>query len=505
MNHRTGASRARLGLATVGSLPASMRPRVGPGGLAPGIVHMGLGAFHRAHQAVFTEDAMAASGEDRWAICGASQRSPGALGALRAQDGLYTVLEHDRGVLTGRVVGCLRELLFAGAQWELLEQRMADPATAIVTLTVTEKGYCRDSSTGALALADPDLAADLAGALPPRTLIGRLVAGLAARMRAGAGPISLLPCDNLPANGRLLAGLVRQFCERLPPSLGLPLGRWIDDNAAFCSTMVDRIVPAAQRADCEAAANLTGLRDDAALLTEPFSQWVIEDSFAGPRPRWELAGAQLVADVAPWEALKLRVLNASHSALALLGSLAGYATIAEAAADEDLAALVRHFLASEVRPVVVPPAGVEVQDYEASVLARFANPDIRHTTAQVATDSSQKLPARIVPTLLEQLGAGREAPASALIIAAWLRTVWAAATDSGRPIAIADPLRAALGEATAGAGTEEEVVERVVARMGVLGEELAGSTEARRLIAAQLRALGAAGARGAARALAWDS
>ncbi len=277
---------------------------------------------------MYTQDALAAGADRTWAICGATERSPAVAQSLLPQDCLYSVLARDQESTAVRVVGAIREAIFAGEQSEELLERMSAATTHIVTLTVTEKGYRFDPATRRLRRDDPELEADAAGR-PPRTVIGQLVNGFERRRRRGSPPLTVLCCDNFPHNGATVAQLVADFCGLLNPSGAERLRSWVVENVAFPNTMVDRIVPATTREDRHLALQLLGLEDQAVVVTEPFSQWVIEDSFAGPRPAWERAGATLVADVAPYEEMKLRLLNGSHSALAYLGALAGFEFIAE--------------------------------------------------------------------------------------------------------------------------------------------------------------------------------
>jgi fructuronate reductase len=424
----------RLNLAALADLPTPLRPLVDPRGLGTGIVHLGIGAFHRAHQAVFTEEAVAAAGGD-WGICGVTQRSRGVLDQLRPQDGLYSVLE--RGEQTSlRVVGAVRDLLFAAEEGERLLALLAAPATRLVTLTVTEKGYRHDPATGRLRRADPDVAADLAGG-PPRTVVGQLVRGLQARRAADAGPITLLSCDNLPANGAVLQGLVMDFCAALPE--GESLASWIAESVSFPSSMVDRIVPATTDDDRAEAARLLGYEDRGVVVTEPFRQWVVEDQFAAGRPAWERAGAVLTADVAPYEAMKLRLLNGSHSTLAYLGALAGHAHVADAMADPGIAGVVAHLMADDVTPALAVPEGFDVAAYQRELIERFHNPALRHRTVQIAMDGTQKLPQRLLGTIADRRAVGVTPRYAALVLAAWMRFVRGHA-DDGSPLPLDDPL-----------------------------------------------------------------
>jgi fructuronate reductase len=397
-------------------VPAAARPAVVPGAAGVGILHIGLGAFHRAHQAVYTEDAMARAGGD-WAIAGVAPHSRDVLDILREQDHLYSVTSLAPDGERTRVIGALEATRHLPSEPDAILARLADPAVRVVTLTVTEKAYRFDD----------EVRADLAGR-PPRTVPGLLVRGLQARAAAGGPPLAVVSCDNLPGNGDRLRALVGQ-------ATGGELGDWV----TFPSTMVDRIVPASTPSTVERAATALGLTDRAAVDAEPYSQWVIVDDFPGGRPAWDLAGATLTSDVTPWERLKLRVLNGVHSTVAYLGALAGCATIAEAVTLPGLTAVLRRLVADDVAPTLDPPPGVTVTGYGGSVLARIANPAIDHRTVQVAMDGSQKLPQRLVGTVLDRRRQGAMPAYAALSLAAWMRFAQGSA-DDGRPLPLQDPL-----------------------------------------------------------------
>ena len=336
----------RLSRRALGQLrPDVRRPNYEISAITSGIVHLGVGAFHRAHQAIYVEDALAA-GERQWGIIAASLRQPGTRDALSPQDGLYTLAISSAEGEKLRVVGALRRLLVAPEDPAALLAAMADPAIRIVTLTVTEKGYCHDPASGELNQEHPDIRADLASPRRPRSATGFIVEALRLRRAAGIAPFTVVSCDNLPANGRTL----RRVAVRHAKLLDLDLGAFIAGEVAFPSTMVDRIVPATTDADRAGISERLGRGDAWPVVTEPFTQWVIEDHFPQGRPRFEEHGAELVADVAPYETMKLRLLNASHSTLAYLGYLAGYETIAETMADESFARLISGLMDEEMGP-----------------------------------------------------------------------------------------------------------------------------------------------------------
>ncbi|GAA0362313.1 mannitol dehydrogenase family protein [Actinoallomurus spadix] len=441
-------------------LSLTSRPRPVPSSV--GIVHLGIGAFHRAHQAVYTEDA-----GDGWGICGITQRSATVVEQLGPQDGLYSVLERGPEGASARIIGAVREVLTGDAT----AGRVADPAVRIVSLTVTEKGYRHDPATGRLRIDDPEIRLDLTGR-EPRTVIGRLARGLSRR----EAPVTILCCDNLSANGATLRGLVEEYAERA--------GVKITCETAFPSTMVDRIVPATTAADLDEAERLLGVRDHGVVVTEPFTQWVIEDSFAAGRPAWDEAGAILTGDVAPYELMKLRLLNGSHSMLAYLGSRFTY--VAEAV--DVLGDAVRRYMDEDAGPTLTVPDGFDLEEYKASLLTRFANPALRHRTAQIAMDGSQKLPQRLLGVVRDRLAAGAEPRWAALAVAAWMRHVQTAGE-------LDDPLAGPLREAVSRADRPDAVVDVLLAVTEVFGPDLRESRVFRDLLVEHLTELTSGGSR----------
>jgi fructuronate reductase len=410
-------------------LARSARPRP-----APGIVHLGVGAFFRAHVAIYVEDAMRSSGGD-WGIVGVSLQNPTMRDRLAPQGFVYTALELGPEANTPRVIEVLQDVLVAREDPEAVLATMADPRIRIVTLTVTEKGYCHEPATGRLNRRHPDIMHDIADPRPV-SAPGFLVRALERRRRAGILPFTVLTCDNLPENGAMVRGVVLELARAIDPALA----NWIASEAFFPATMVDRIVPATKAEDVAQVAAVSGRFDASPVMHEPFSQWVVEDRFVGDeRPDLGAAGVQLVADVKPFEHMKLRMLNGSHFALAYLGYLAGHETIADAVADPDFARFVRHLWQAEIIPTLSTPPGENLERYAETLLARFSNPAIRHRTWQIAMDGSQKLPQRILGTLSGNLKAGRPSPGLMLTVAAWIRYV-GGTDEAGRPIEVKDPL-----------------------------------------------------------------
>jgi fructuronate reductase len=437
---------------------------------------------------------MATSAETSWGICGVTQRTPTVAEALLPQDCLYSVLERCAEDTKVRVIGAIRDVLVAQEQAEAVTDRLAAPATRIVTLTVTEKGYRFDPSTGRLRGDDPEVLAD-AGGRPPRTVIGQLVGGLEARRRRGSPSLTVLCCDNLPHNGDTLGRLVSNFCdlrEGSPADDRLP--SWISENVSFPNTMVDRIVPATTDDDRSDAALLLGLEDRGVVVTEPFSQWVIEDRFAGPRPAWERAGAMLVGDVAPYEEMKLRLLNGSHSALAYLGALAGFELIADAVCSPDFARFTRGFMDIEVTPTLTVPPGFDLVAYKDALMDRFADPALRHRTVQIAMDGSQKLPYRLLGTISSRLGAGYEPRRACLAVAGWMRFVTTGKSDDGALLPLEDPLAGRLRAVVAGASTPAAIVSALLTLREVFPADLADDPAFRALLTEALEVLSSKGA-----------
>ncbi|GGF27536.1 mannitol dehydrogenase [Youhaiella tibetensis] len=470
----------RLSAETLGQLPPSVeRPRYDRAAVTPGIVHLGVGAFHRAHQAAFIEQCLAA-GQLQWGITGASLRSPDTRDALAPQDGLYALAVRDGDEERLQVIGALGRIIVAPEEPQALLEALAAPQTRIVTLTVTEKAYLRTAS-GGLDLSHPDIVADLADRARPRTMHGFIIEALIRRRAAGLAAFTVLSCDNLPANGETVRRVLGDFAGAIDSELG----RLVREELACPSSMVDRIVPATTDADRARISASLKLEDAWPIVTEPFRQWVVEDHFPMGRPDWEQFGVTMVDDVTPYEDMKLRLLNGSHSAIAYLGQLLGLETVAEAFAD----AGIRRFVdglwlqsASTLAP------GLDAKQYTARLAERFANTALKHRTAQIANDGSQKLPQRIVAPALERLERGEGVAHLACVVAAWIE-----ALDARKGATFADPLDEAIA-APARAGDVASIFE--IAGFG------AGSPHREALIAAVAVRLAALRSEGAAAALA---
>ncbi|KQN26363.1 mannitol dehydrogenase [Sphingomonas sp. Leaf33] len=418
----------RLSNATIGQVRAGVAtPGYDRAAVKAGVVHLGPGAFHRAHQAA-AFDALLAH-DPRWGITGVSLNSTSVADALNPQDGLYTLALLDEEV-SYRIIGSIGHILTAHSDAAVLAA-LAGADTRIISLTVTEKGYCL-AGDGTLDMAHPGIVRDLKGGIPT-TAIGWIVAGLAERKRQGLPGVTVLSCDNLSGNGRKLEAAVRAFAEARDGDTA----RWIEDHVRFPNAMVDSITPATDDALRACVSAAIGLEDAWPIQREGFTQWVIEDDFAGDRPELDRAGATFTTEVHGYEAAKLRLLNGPHSTLAYLGLGVGHASVAGAMADPKLAAFVERLMREDIALSLTPPVGLDVDAYILAILKRFANPAIEHTLAQIAWDGSQKLPYRILDTTRDALAAGRPIDRLAVPIAAWLRFIERAAAAGER---ITDPL-----------------------------------------------------------------
>jgi fructuronate reductase len=481
-------SRARLSNTTLTQVAQRSRvPDYDRAKVTPGIVHLGIGAFHRAHMAVYVDDLLAQ--DPSWGIIGASLRRPDTKEALEPQDGLYTIAVRDAAGTHPRVIGSILRVMDANTEREELLSLMADPAVRIVSLTVTEKGYCHDPATGELDQKHPDIVHDLANPTTPKSAPGMLVEALARRKVAGVAPFTVMSCDNLPNNGETAKRIVTKFAALRDAELG----EWVK-QVAFPSTMVDRIVPSTTDADRAEVAGLIGAEDAWPIMTEPFTQWVIEDHFPGGRPAFEAVGAQMVKDVEPFEHMKLRMLNGSHSTMAYTGYLGGYEYIAEVMGDAAYVKLIHGLMTEEAMPTLHMP-GVDLSAYRDQLLERFRNPALKHRTWQIAMDGSQKLPQRLLGTIRDRLKAGQGIERLALGVAAWMRYV-TGVNEDGSDIDVRDPHALKMHAIAAGAGDDPEALfEGLVALTEVFGTDLAGNAVFRAAVVGHLESLYDEGAR----------
>jgi fructuronate reductase len=443
------SSRRRLSsLADVSG--AAERPAYDPARHGHGIVHLGIGAFHRAHQACYTDAALAAAGGD-WRIIGASLRSVELADALNPQDGLYCLIERGASEVRARVIGSIARVIAASREPADLMSSLIDPRTRVVTMTVTEKAYGISRATMTIDTSHPAIAADLRTPANPSGVLGLLTEALRRRRLEKIEPFTVLCCDNLPDNGEFVRHGVIDFARRLDPALR----DWIAESGSFPSCMVDRITPASTEETRKDALRLTGCVDLAPVETEPFTQWVIDDRFPGGRPAWEAGGALFVDNVRPYEAMKLRMLNGAHSMLAYAGFLSGRRYVRDTVGPQGFSSLIeRHFKAAASTLPRLP--GIDLSAYARELLARFANPAIAHETYQIAMDGTEKLPQRIFAPSLEALEMGLDIKPFAFAVAAWMRYCvgW---LDDGTRFSLRDPREAEIGRLLSGAITPSQV------------------------------------------------
>ncbi|MCU1692423.1 MAG: Mannitol 2-dehydrogenase [Frankiales bacterium] len=459
-----------------------------------GFVHVGVGGFHRAHQALYAER-MLAAGHLQWGICGVGTQpfDPRMRDVLRDQDGLYTLLErHADGRVDVRVVGAVVDYLYAPDDPEAVVDRMAAPTTHVVSLTITEGGYAVDPGTGAFAAVEPAVLLDLQPGARPTTVFGLVTAALVRRRDAGLPPFTVLSCDNVPRNGDIAREAFSSFATLVDPELGA----WVREHVAFPSSMVDRITPATTDADRSALLEQHSVQDAWPVVCEPYLQWVLEDSWSAERPPLDEVGVQVVADVHPYELMKLRLLNAGHQALGYLGYLLGHRTTDEAVADADLAALLLAYMAEEATPTLQPVPGIDLDDYRRTLLQRFGNPAVRDTLARLCAESSDRIATFVLPVVRDALAQGGPFVRSALVCAAWAR--YAEGLDEqGEPIVVVDRL---LEQVRAAASRQRDDPTSFLLLPGVFGD-LADEPSFVQAFTSQLRVLHTRGARAAVQAL----
>lgn len=478
---------ARLNGQTLASLSATVRrPAYDRDQLAVGMAHLGVGAFHRCHQAEFTDDMLEQRFGD-WGVVGINLRPPSLGETLGAQDGLYSrTLRHGSESQT-RVIGCIRRVIDGSGDVATALEALAAANVSVVTATITEKGYCHVPASGQLDEHHPDVVHDLASPSQPRSAVGLLVEALDRRRRSHGTGLTLISCDNIPSNGRILGNVLLSYADERAPELAA----WIRNEVRFPSTMVDRIVPASRSEDLERAAIACGLEDRAAVVGEPFRQWVIEDAFRSRRPDWDLAGAEFVADVGPYELVKMRLLNAAQSAWAYFGALSGLEYTFQSARDPVLGQLVAAMLAEEAAPTVPHVPTMPAASYIASVIDRVRNDAIRHTNHQVATDGSQKIVQRFLGPIRDRRRSGARFDTLALGVAGWIAYVLAAAPQFGSRWTAQDPWAEKIAHMAGRHGDVRSTVREIFAIEPIFGNDL-GSDEFVAVLAAHVEGLLAA-------------
>jgi mannitol 2-dehydrogenase len=433
--------------------------------VTPGVVHVGVGGFHRAHQAMYHDRLMSEGAALDWGICGvgvmAADRRMKQV--LEAQDGLYTlVLKHSDGTYEPRVIGSIVEYLWAPEDPEAVIEKMAAESTRIVSLTITEGGYNISDVTGEFDAANPGVVADLAPGAVPRTTFGLMTEALRRRRERGLTPFTIMSCDNLQDNGHRSKRVFTAFARLRDPELG----DWIEREARFPNSMVDRITPVTTDADRAEVRERFGIEDRWPVVCEPYTQWVLQDDFTDGRPPYERAGVQVVDHVEPYELMKLRLLNGSHQAMAYFGYLAGYRLVHEAAQDPLFQAFLLGYMNKEATPTLAPVPGVDLDGYKYTLIERFSNPQVRDTIARLCAESSDRIPKWLLPVVREQLANGGEIRRSAAVVASWAR--YAEGTDEqGQPIEVVDRLRDSL---MAAARRQHEDPDAFIANRGIFGD-----------------------------------
>jgi len=445
-----------------------------------GIVHLGPGAFHRAHQAVYTENAMNLSGGD-WGICGVSLRSATARDVLAKQDNLYTLAILDKNIHY-QVIGAIKEVLVASEQSHLVMQRLSAETTKLVTLTITEKGYCLGAD-GRLDITNPDIAHDLSNRCEPISAIGYIVQALAQRQINNIAPFNVLSCDNVSGNGDKLRRAVIDYAQKLD----VDLASWIEVNVAFPNAMVDSITPKTEAYTVDTVSKVIGANDEWPIQREEFTQWVIEDNWQGSRPDWHKVGVVFTSDVDGFEKAKLRLLNCLHSTLAYAGSLAGFETVYEVTSDETFYRFISKLADNEIIGSFEPPKELDVEKYGKEIIERFLNPEIRHLLAQIAWDGSQKLQMRVLPIIRDNLALNRSTKMLCLSLACWFEFVCRALKNNEE---IVDPLANAFAKMPALVENDvPAIVDAFLSIESVFGDDLKTNTDIKSQLIESLTAL----------------
>ncbi|WP_372760639.1 mannitol dehydrogenase family protein [Pseudoalteromonas sp.] len=436
------------------NLPRSIdTPNYDRSQLKAGIVHMGVGGFHRAHQAVYINELLKTPGAEQWGICGVGllESNRGLRDILKQQDHLYTLtVRHPNGQIDHKVIGAMIDFLFAPENKQAVINKLAHSDTKIVSLTITEGGYNLNPATGEFDYSNPDIIHDINNPHDPITVFGYLTAALKLRKEQGLSAFTVQSCDNIQHNGNVTRNMLLAFASEQDKALSA----WIAQYVAFPNAMVDRITPLSTQRDIDYVVDNYGVSDAWPITCEAFSQWVIEDTFSDGRPNWNTVGAQFVTDVTPYETMKIRLLNAGHSVLGLLGALHGYDTIDETISDPLFARYLRRFMDTEVTPLLAPLAGIDLENYKDTLIERFANPNIKDSLARICSESSAKLPKFIIATINENLAQGRDVSLAALIIAAWCFYCDKGVNEQGVALKMIDAMQAELHKQAAKTATQ---------------------------------------------------
>ncbi|HEX8612785.1 MAG TPA: mannitol dehydrogenase family protein [Telluria sp.] len=433
----------------------------------PSIVHIGVGGFFRSHQALYLDDLLRLPGNTEWGYCGVGLLPHDAVmrDAMLAQDCLYTLVERSARGDTARVVGSLLEFLYAPDDPQAVLEKLADPGTRIVSLTITEGGYYVNQGDGSFDAAHPDIVHDLAHPHAPRCCFGYLAEALARRRERGLAPFTVMSCDNLQSNGDVARAMLLAFTRLRDPALSA----WLAEYCAFPNSMVDRITPATTDEHRLLLREQFGLADAWPVMAEPFKSWVIEDRFPGGRPAWELVGAHMTDDVLPYEKMKLRLLNAGHQSLCYIGMLLGYEYAHEAMADGAICQLFSRMMDIEVTPLLPAVEGIDLAEYKRTLIERFANPAIGDQLLRIGTDGSARMPKFVLPSVRDQLLRGGPIDLLSFTVACWFRYL-NGSDEEGRPLALIDPLAGQLRELALRGGDDPSALLSLRELFGELGE-----------------------------------
>jgi mannitol 2-dehydrogenase len=433
------------------------------------IAHIGVGGFHRAHQAVYNDDLFEKNGGSEWGLCGIGLLpADSRIGdILRSQDYLYTVVERSAAGDKARIIGSIQNFLHAPSDPDAVLEKLASPDTVIVSLTITEGGYYVHQGTGEFDSENPDIQHDLAHPHQPKCAFGYLAEALERRRARGLQPFTVMSCDNLQGNGDVARKMLLAFVELRDAKLR----NWLEENGTFPNSMVDRITPATTDEHRAMVREQFGIEDAWPVMTEPFRQWIIEDHFLHGRPAWEEAGAQFTSEVLPYEKMKMRLLNASHQAICYIGMLLGHQFAHEAMADQRITKLMRNMMDIEVTPILPEVPGIDLGEYKNTLIERFANPAIRDTLARLGTDGSDRMPKFILPSISDQLRVGGPIKLLSFVVASWFRYL-TGKDDDGKPVPMQDRLLDQL-KAAATAGTRDP--RRLLTIRQLFSEELAGN------------------------------
>ncbi|MGI2173762.1 mannitol dehydrogenase family protein [Shewanella ulleungensis] len=413
--------------------------------LTAGIVHIGVGGFHRAHQAMYINELLKMPGSESWAICGVGllEANRSLRDVLVKQDYLYSLtVRHPNGQIDHQVIGSMIDFLFAPEDKQKVIDKLVSPQTKIVSLTITEGGYNFNPATGEFDFTNPEIIHDMANLHDPITAFGYITAALIQRKAMGMKPFTIQSCDNIQHNGDMTRKMLLAFVSKID----VELGQWIEANVAFPNAMVDRITPVTTKADIEHVANTLNINDEWPITCEAFTQWVIEDNFSDGRPALDSVGAQFVSDVTPFEKMKIRLLNAGHSVLGLLGSIHGFATIDESVTDPLFAKYLRQFMDDEVTPLIDQLEGIDLTQYKDTLIERFANPNIKDSLARICLESSAKLPKFIIASINENIALNRDTSLACLVIAAWCLYSDKQVNQQGEALEINDQMAVQLHE-----------------------------------------------------------